>query len=86
MAPGFFAKLFDIGKKIGSAVLNVVDKAKEIGAKAIQTAMPVLEKIPAIGTAVKAFEPAINYVAENNGRTMFTPPLEWVTRRLVGQE
>ena len=83
MAPGFFSKLLEIGKKIGSTVLNVADKVKETGAKLISHAMPVLEKIPVIGTAAKAFEPAINYVAENKGRTMFTPPLELLTRRLV---
>ena len=83
MAAGFFAKLLSLGKKIGSTVLKVVDKAKELGAKAIQTGFPIIEKIPVIGTAATVFKPAIDYMAENKGRTMFTPPLELLTRRLV---
>ena len=82
MAPGFFSKLFDTVKKIGSAVLNVVDKAKETGAKLISHAMPALEKVPVIGTVAKTMKPAIDYMANNKGKTMITPPLEWAARRL----
>ena len=83
MAAGFFAKLLALGKKIVKPIVHVVDKAREVGAKIISHAMPVLEKIPVIGTAAKAFEPAINYTSTHGGNTLVTPPLEWVAKKFI---
>ena len=84
MAVGFFNKLWGFVKNIGSTVLHAFDKAKEIGAKALIKSMPTVEKVPIIGSVVKAFEPAIKYTADNKGKTLFTPPLEFGAKKLFG--
>ena len=82
MAVGFFNKLWGFVKNVGSTVLHAFDKAKEIGAKALLKSMPTVEKVPILGPVVKAFEPAIKYTADNKGKTLFTPPLEYLGKKL----
>ena len=81
MAAGFFNKLWGFIKNVGSGVLNAFDKVKETGAKLIKKAMPTIEKIPVIGQVAKIVEPAIDYTATHGGKTLVTPPLEWVAKK-----
>ena len=70
MAVGFFSKLFDFVKKVGSGIVKGIQKAREFGSKVLMKAMPVVEKIPVIGQVAKVVEPAIKYSAEHGGKTV----------------
>lgn len=76
MAVGFFSKLFDIVKKVGSGIVKGVQKAREIGSKLLLKAMPVVEKIPVVGSIAKVVEPGIKYSAEHGGKTVIPVPIE----------
>ena len=76
MAIGFFSKLFDIVKKVGSGIVHGIQKAREIGSKVLLKAMPVVEKIPIIGSVAKVMEPAIKYSADHKGKTVIPVPIE----------
>ena len=81
MAAGFFNKLWGFIKNVGSGVLNAFDKVKETAAKLIKKAMPTIEKVPVIGQVAKIVEPAIDYTASHGGKTLVTPPLEWLAKK-----
>ena len=73
MAPGFWAKVGNFFKKVGTGIVKGLRKVKEIGARVMKKAMPVIQNIPIIGTAVKMVEPGIDYVAQHGGRSMLSP-------------
>ena len=73
MAPGWLAKIGNFFKKVGTGIVKGFRKVKEVGAKMLSKAAPIIENIPVVGTAYKFLKPGIDYVAENGGRTQISP-------------
>ena len=84
MAPGFWQKVGNFFKKVGTGVVNVMRKAKEIGAKGLLAAAPIISKVPIVGSVVNAIKPAIEYTANNGGRTLLSPLDKLADRFLTG--
>lgn len=84
MAPGWLKKLGEVAKKIGTGVVKVLRKGREIGAKGLLAAAPIISKVPVVGSVVNAIKPAIEYTANNGGRAMFSPLDKLADRFLTG--
>ena len=84
MAVGFWRKLGEVAKKIGTGVVKVLRKGREIGAKGLLAAAPIISKVPVVGSVVNAIKPAIEYTANNGGRAMFSPLDKLADRFLTG--
>ena len=82
MSPGFFAKLWSGIKKVGKGVVNAVRKAKQLRAAVTEKAMPILSKLPVVGTVLSTMQPAIHYTANNGGRTIIPSPMSIVADKL----